>query len=102
MQVHYEWQGEALHIYDHPWGFAPEPRVILPDDHGRYEIHDVWFPIAPPLATALGCRHQAARAILAGDAPPRATPEMLTYLTAFPKTGPRTRHNLEKLLARTH
>jgi len=47
-QVHYDWQGDALHIYDNPWGFAgePEPRVILPDAHGRYEIHDVWFPIA--------------------------------------------------------
>ncbi|WP_431909898.1 hypothetical protein [Amycolatopsis thermoflava] len=103
-QIRYDWQGDVVHIHDDPWGFSqePQPRVIRPDDDGRYEIRDVWFALASPLSAQLQHRHGAALAVLAGNAPPRATPEMLTYLTDWPRTGRNTRDNLEKLLARVH
>ncbi|TKG60956.1 hypothetical protein [Prauserella endophytica] len=101
-QIRFEWRADdTLEIYDDPWGLSPEgePRVIHPDADGRYEIRDVWYPIAGSLATELGQRHGAALAILASDQPPRPAPEMLAYLSDHPGAPKSMRSSIERALS---
>lgn len=99
-QVRFEWHGDTLEIYDDPWGLSldSEPRTIHPDTEGRYEIRDVWLPIAAPLAADLHRRHGAALTVLAGDAPPHPAPEMLAYLSDHPGAPTRMPSHIERAL----
>ncbi|GAB3366964.1 MULTISPECIES: hypothetical protein [Amycolatopsis] len=99
-QVRFEWHGDTLEIYDDPWGLSldSEPRTIHPDSEGRYEIRDVWLPIAAPLAADLHHRHGPALTVLAGDAPPHPAPEMLAYLSDHPGAPTRMPSHIERAL----
>lgn len=101
-QIRFAWRADdALEIYDDPWGLSPEgePRVIHPGTDGRYEIRDVWYPIAGSLVTELGHRHGTALAILASDQPPHLAPEMLAYLSDHPGAPKSIHSSIERALS---
>ncbi|MFC3450800.1 hypothetical protein [Amycolatopsis speibonae] len=100
-QYRFTWHGDTLEIHDDPWGdVESQPRVIQPGDDGRYEIRDLWYPVAPSAVGELCQRHPDALAALTHDDTPAPAPNMLAYLTAQPGASSRMRQNVETALAK--
>ncbi len=101
-EYRFTWRGNILEIHDGgPWGECADspPRVIRPGDDGRYEIRDLWYPVAPSAVGELCQRHPDALASLALDADPAPVSHMLAYLTDHPGAPSSLRRNIETALA---
>lgn len=100
-QYRFTWHGDTLEIYDDPWGDREyQPSMIRPGDDGRYEIRDLWYPVAPAAVGDLCQRHPDALAALTRDDTPAPVPHMLAYLTDHPGASSRMRRNVETALAK--
>ncbi|MEU3622561.1 hypothetical protein BS329_03590 [Amycolatopsis coloradensis] len=101
-EYRFTWRGDALEIHDGgPWGDVDgsPPRVIRPGDDGRYEIRDLWYPVAPAAVGGLYRRHPDALAALARDDFPSPVPHMVAYLTDHPGAPSSLRRTIETALA---
>ncbi|MFI7122681.1 hypothetical protein [Amycolatopsis sp. NPDC049868] len=101
-QYRFTWHGDMLEVHDDPWGDSeePQPRVIQPGDDGRYEIRDLWYPVAPEAVGALCQRHPDALAALTRDDTPAPVPHMLAYMTDHPGASSWMWRNVETALAK--
>lgn len=102
-EYRFTWHGDALEIHNGgPRGDADDspPRVIRPGDDGRYEIRDLWYPVAPAAVGELYQRHPDALVTLAHDDTPAAVPHMLAYLTDHPGAPSSLRRNIDTALAK--
>ncbi|MBN6034132.1 hypothetical protein [Amycolatopsis sp. 195334CR] len=101
-QYRVTWRGKSLEIYEDPEGESrdAQPRVVRSGDDGRYEIRDLWYPVAPAAVAELGQRHPDALAALTGDDAPAPVSHMLAYLTDHPGAPSTMGRNIEAALAR--
>ncbi|AIG80484.1 Hypothetical protein AJAP_38490 [Amycolatopsis japonica] len=102
-EYRFTWRGDILEIHDGgPWGEADgsPPRVIRPGDDGRYEIRDLWYPVAPVAVGELYQRHPDALVTLARDDTPAPVPHMVAYLTDHPGAPSSLRRGIETALAK--
>ncbi len=100
-QYRFTWSGDVLEIHDALGGGDDESpsRVVRPGDDRRYEIRDLWYPLAPTAIGELHQRHPDALASLALDAAPAPVAHMLVYLTDHPGAPSSLRRNIETALA---
>lgn len=100
-QYRFTWCGDTLEIHYAPWGDVEcQPRMIRPGDDGRYEIRDLWCPVAQAALGELRQRHPDALVALTRDGTRAPAPDMLAYLTDRPGASSRMWRNVETALAK--
>ncbi|QFU86752.1 hypothetical protein YIM_07705 [Amycolatopsis sp. YIM 10] len=98
----FTWRGNSLEIYEDLEGESrdAQPRVVRSGDDGRYEIRDLWYPVASSAVAELGQRHLDALAVLTRDDAPAPVSHMLAYLADHPGAPSTMGGNIEAALAR--
>ncbi|ONI88092.1 hypothetical protein ALI22I_20350 [Saccharothrix sp. ALI-22-I] len=80
-QVHYEWRGDVLAVWDDPHAADGQPRFVRPAADGRYLVQDHWMVLSDDAAQRHLDRHRDALTNLAGIEHPSIDPVLLDYLS---------------------